>query len=47
MRGLEASEGMRGVPTHVHMDAHAWTHMYTCIEIANGHQHVGIHVYHV
>ena len=22
---------------------HMHTHMYTCIEIANGHQHVGIH----
>ena len=28
--------GMGGVPTH--------THIYTCIEIANGHQHGGIHV---
>ena len=27
-------------PTH----AHAHTHMYTCIEIANGHRHGGIHV---
>ena len=27
-------------PTH----AHAHTHIYTCIEIANGHQHGGIHV---
>ena len=24
--------------------AHAHTHMYTCIEIANGHQQGGIHV---
>ena len=32
-----------------HMHAHACTHMHTnaCIEIANGHQHGGIHVYHV
>ena len=26
-----------GIPTCMHM------HMYTCIEIANGHQHGGIH----
>ena len=36
-------------PTHTcmctHADAH--THIYTCIEIANGHQHRGIHVKHV
>ena len=36
--------GMGGVPTHMHMDAHAHTHIYTCIEIANGRQHIGIHV---
>ena len=24
--------------------AHAHTHIYTCIEIANGHRHGGIHV---
>ena len=30
-----------------HTCAHACTHMYTCIEIANGHQHGGIHVYHI
>ena len=29
------------------MHAHAHTHIYTCIEIANGRQHGGIHVYHV
>ena len=37
-----------GVPTHTHMHAHACTrmhtHIYTCIEIANGHRHGGIHV---
>ena len=27
--------------------AHAHMHNYTCIEIANGHRHGGIHVYHV
>ena len=33
--------------THAHtmcMHAHACTHIYTCIEIANGHRHGGIHV---
>ena len=34
-------------PTHTCMHAHAHTHIYTCIEIANGHRHGGIHVYHV
>ena len=33
--------------THMCMHAHARMHMYTCIEIANGHRHGGIHVYHV
>ena len=28
----------------MHMHTRTW---YTCIEIANGHQHGGIHVYHV
>ena len=42
-----ASRGMGGVPTHVYMHVPAHTHMYTCIEIANGHQYGGIHVYHV
>ena len=32
--------GMGGVPTHTH----AHTHIYTCIEIANGQRHGGIHV---
>ena len=27
-----------------HMQSHAHMHMYTCIEIANGHRHGGIHV---
>ena len=39
--------GHGGVPTHVHMHAQACTHMYTCIEIANGRPHGGIHVNHV
>ena len=47
--------GHGDVPTCIHMHVHACTcthahahrHMYTCIEIANGHQHGGIHVYHV
>ena len=43
---LEASESMEGCPyTCTH--ACASMHMYTCIEIANGYQHGGIHVYHV
>ena len=30
--------------TRTCMCTHAHTHMYTCIEIANGRQHGGIHV---
>ena len=30
--------------THTCMHAHAHMHIYTCIEIANGRQHGGIHV---
>ena len=30
--------------TCMRMHTHAHTHIYTCIEIANGHQHGGIHV---
>ena len=33
-----------GCPPHMHMHAHAHMHMYTCIEIANGCRHGGIHV---
>ena len=33
--------------TYMCMHAHACMDMYTCIEIANGHLHGGIHVYHV
>ena len=33
-----------GVPTHTHMHMHAHMHIYTCIEIANGRRHGGIHV---
>ena len=36
-----------GVPhtrTRTRMHAHAHTHMYTCIEIAHGRRHGGIHV---
>ena len=36
--GRWASGGMGGVPMHAH------THIYTCIEITNGHRHGGIHV---
>ena len=32
---------------HTCAHAYAHMHMYTCIEIANGHPHAGIHVYHV
>ena len=43
--------GAWGVSPHTRtctcMHTHAHTHIYTCIEIANGHQHGGIHVYHV
>ena len=42
--GWRASGGMGGVSTHIHMHAHTHTHIYTCIKIANGHQHGGIHV---
>ena len=31
-------------PTRTCMHAHAHTHIYTCIEIANGRRHGGIHV---
>ena len=43
--GWGASGGMGGVPPHTH--ACACMHIYTCIEIENGHRHGGIHVYHV
>ena len=37
--------GHRGCPhTLAHAHAHAHMHIYTCIEIANGRQHEGIHV---
>ena len=42
--------GHGGVPhayTCMHMHAHTCMHMYTCIEIANGCRHGGIHVDHV
>ena len=43
-----ASGGMGGCPPHTRtctrMHAHAHTYMYTCIEIANGRRHGGIHV---
>ena len=42
------SGGIWGGPhMHAHASTHLHMHMYTCIEIANGHQHGGIHVYHV
>ena len=43
--GKRASWGMGGCPPHTH--AHAHMHIYTCLEIANGCRHGGIHVYHV
>ena len=47
---LGASGGM-GVSPHVctcmRMHVHTRMHMYTCIEIANGRRHGGIHVDHV
>ena len=43
--------GVRGIwghggcpPTHAHACACTHTHIHTCIEIANGHRHGGIHV---
>ena len=37
--------GAWGCPhTHAHACAHMHTNIYTCIEIANGHRHGGIHV---
>ena len=42
--GWWAVSGHEGCP---HTCAHACMDMYTCIEIANGHPHGGIHVYHV
>ena len=44
--GWGASGGM-GVFPHICMHAHAIMHMCTCIEIANGHPHGSIHIYHV
>ena len=46
--GKRASGGM-GVSPHTctRMHAHAHMHIYTCLEIANGRRHGGIHVYHV
>ena len=39
--------GHRGCP-HMHAHCtHTCMHMYTCIEIANGRQHGGIHIDHV
>ena len=50
--GVWGHLGHGGVPTNVHTHMHTQcthmqTHMYTCIKIANGHRHGGIHVYHV
>ena len=44
--GWGASGGMGVYPPHTHrcMHAHAHMHIYTCIEIANGRRHGGIHV---
>ena len=41
--GGGASGGM-GVSPHTCAFTHAHMHIYTCIEIANGHRHGGIHV---
>ena len=41
---LGAWGGSPHTRTCTRMHAHAHTHMYTCIEIANGRQHGGIHV---
>ena len=38
--------GCLGAWGYPHIHAYACTHMYTCIEITNGHPHGGIHVYH-
>ena len=45
--GWGVSRGIWGHGGCPHMHAHARTHMYTCIEIANGRRHGGIHVQHV
>ena len=44
--GCQGHLGAWGVSQHTCtcMNAHAHTHMYTCIEIANGRRHGGIHV---
>ena len=46
--GVRGIWGHGGVSPHTctctRMYAHAHTHMYTCIEIANGRRHGGIHV---
>ena len=46
-RWVEGCLGAFGVSPHTRMHTYACMHMYTCIEIANGHRHGGIHVYHV
>ena len=43
-RWVGASGGMGGVPPHTHTCARMHRHIYTCIEIANGCRHGGIHV---
>ena len=46
--GCQGHLGACGVSPHIRTcmrtHAHAHTHMYTCIEIANGRRHGGIHV---
>ena len=42
-RWVGGVSGHGGCP-HTHTHAHACMHMYTCIEIANGHRHGGMHV---
>ena len=43
-RWVGVSGGILGHGECPHIHAHACTHMYTCIKIANGHRHLGIHV---
>ena len=46
--GVSGASGGMGVSPHtctcMRTHAHAHMHMYTCIEIANGRRHGGIHV---
>ena len=45
--GIWGHGGCPYTDAHTHACTHTHMHIYTCIEIANGRGHGGIHVYHV